>query len=148
MGFDTQDILRQGEFTEGDVLPLAILTPENGTFISTTSTSFTTERSFLDLPVVFDQLAPSPSRLRFSLTVTAVPGSGETQDVRIFNLDDAEEVVRVESLTAPVRVSSGYTDYTPTTTSSPARLRYQHRTNPGSNSSRVDHFSLAVGYQL
>lgn len=148
MPFDRHDLARQAGYEEGDVLTLMAWTPNQAISASTTSTTFvqvnTMHRQFFR----WDNHLPSGATGVVKLSARIVPGTDETYTVRIFNQTDTESTGAIVSGSAAANVTSDWVEYTPPTTDSLIEFKFQHKTDPGNNSSIVTPTLFTLGVQL
>jgi len=148
MGFDTQDLLKQAKYTEGDVLPLATFTPPSGRRATITSSTFTVSFDLGDFRIPFGLYVPDVDDLKVAAFAQINPGDGEEMDIRYRNTTSNQTVVEVTNITELTRVNTGFVDYNPENPQVADTVRYQHRTNPGTNTSQSNAPALVLGVEL
>lgn len=142
------ETLREIGYEKGDVVPITSFTTTDSRNSSTTSTTFASSNGSGESVIRFDSLGPV-SQLRFGLSVRFQPGSGETMTGRFLNFDDSEEIVSVTGSSGSTSQEwSGWTTYTPTTSSSPVLVFYEHKVDTGTNSSTSRSPALWVGIEI
>lgn len=130
----------------GDVLPIACFTQGAATSATTTSTTYTDETEVFTSRVPFGEIVPDGAQLAVNLSGTAFPGSGESYDIRVRNVDDGSTLV--EATDASGKLSTGFVNYSNFTGGVPKTVRIQHRTNPGSNSSELLFPTIWIGLRF
>jgi hypothetical protein len=115
------------------VIPVATLTSYSR------ADSFTTDTFAADAD--YGQLS-----VRMLLEIS--PGTDESVDVRWRNLSDSETPVNVSDIILTTQLSTGWVEYSPTTTDDRVRLEVERRTSPASNSSSIREVATQVGIQL
>lgn len=148
MGFDTHDLLRQAGYETGDTTVLERMGADDAAAPSTTSTTFVSIPGLLRGFVQWDELVSSDVQAQVSIKARLQPGTDETLTARVRNLTDGETVGNTLETNSNANLSTGFVDYTPTTTANPIRLEAQHKTVDGVNSSTTVDLSLEIGVQL
>jgi hypothetical protein len=148
MGFDRADLLRQADVVEGAILPLVAFSSGQGTMSSTTSTTYQNAQSALRIKLTYDTIRPDNTTLVFNLTGQFNAGSGEDYDVRVRNTGESSTVAEVTDPDNPGRAESGYVEFEPADTATTQDYIFQHRTDPGTNSSTTFDPVLIVGIEL
>jgi hypothetical protein len=148
MGFDRTDLLQQAGYSEGDVVPVVSLGAEQADGQDTTSTTFTVLGNLTDTHITWDAVIPPDAQGVVRHIGLGNPGTDETLDTRVSNVTDSEGTATVTGITSTETFDSGWTEYTPTTTSAPIRVMTGARTNPGANSSSILRQTVLVGVQL
>lgn len=136
---------------ESSAEPLAIIPSYEDRSIDFTKTSYdsagvpNTFQVSLDWDETFgDNVTPM---VKYTCFVN--PGTDETVDTRLQNDTDDETVAEITGLTGGASPrSSGWVEYTPTTTSSPIDIKGDHKTSPGSDTSFVDAKTLHLGLKV
>ena len=148
MPFDRTDLLRQAGYESGDIVPIATISPNAARAASTTSTSFTEALDLFRWRVQWNLLTPAGLQTVANFTLRVEPGTDETYSARAFNLTDKETVAALTDQTQPNNTATGWTDYTPTRTDSSIAIDFQHKTEPGTNSSQAREPYLQIGVRL
>jgi hypothetical protein len=148
MGFDRADLLSQAQFSEGDILPVFSQNANASLSVSTTSTSYTDLTQLLniryDLNDLFDDDAAVYGRAGGSL----IPGTGETQDFRVQNIDAGVTLAEIEGVASLTKFTTGWQRFDHTQFTGVNTIRAQTRTSPGTDSSTVSVPTLFVGVEL
>jgi hypothetical protein len=143
------DLLSDAGYSEGDVLPIFTHTMnDSDAFYTFTDTSYTTYNRIMSLIFQPSELHPNLEELRYSFSALLDPATGDTTSVRVWNWTDSESVVSTSTDTQDDFVTTGWTEYTPTTTDSPIAFVGQAKTSDGTESDSVTGFSFRVGVQL
>lgn len=132
LDIDGSDLVQNGDF-----LPLYSHNPQSSTSQSFTSTSYTNSNPLSNTVLRWDNLFPTGVNAGVFGQILVVPGTGETISVRLRNTTDSETVNEVTGISSRQVVSSGPTDYAPNTTGSELQIRWEWKTDTGSNSTQV-----------
>lgn len=145
---DAMALLNAAGFSSGDVVAVWSVNAVSSQSASTTNTTYENDNAILQARFQWDDYIPDGAQGVVKMEGTFAAGTGEDYDVQLRNDTDIEEMVSITSPDNPGAVSSGWTEYTPSTTDSPLDIRFRHRTNPGSNSSQVFYPHFSVGVEL
>jgi hypothetical protein len=148
MPFDRPDILQQAGFETEDIITLSTISPSRVRLGETSSASFTPEPGLFRYRVQWDELIPAGAQPAVNLTLRHNVGAGETYAARVQNNNDTTTAVTVGPKTQSGSSSSGWVDYSPATTASPIQLTFEHKTDPGDNTSSAEDPYFRVGARL
>lgn len=148
MTFDTNDILRQTGYSEGDVLPLSTITPATNAATSTTGDTY--EDTFSSLQQghdwrPFTEGAGTPLKVRASAQVTT---NDDEIFIRVRDVDSGDTIVSPFSTTASFSAiaSDGWEDYTPV--SDTMRILGQIRNTDNASTVETRNITLYIGVEL
>jgi len=147
MGFDTTDLLRQGEYSDGDILQLGII---GGYAISasTTSTTFTTRATLFTVLVKLDNIVPPDLQAQAAVVTQIDSDSNETGTLQIYNNAQNIVVAEVAATGSFTRLSSGYSAYSPTDTSQTDIYKARLKTTDSTDGSTFVSPTLHIGVKL
>jgi hypothetical protein len=117
------------------------------TRVSTTSNSYVSEVSVFRFRTVWNKVFWD-SQSVVKLTVRKTVGAGEEHSTRAFNQTDNEGVVSTGGKTSTGAYDTGWVDYAPATTQDIISIDFQHKTEPGSNSSTSEEPVLLFGTRI
>lgn len=143
---DDLDIAGNDLIASGEVLPIASYSPPASRSSGVSNSSFSTDFDLGLFFVDWDSLPAGQKAVGISMGLAA--GTDETVTARFFNDTDSEELTSVASAqTSQTPVWSGWEEYTPTTTSG-IRVRFEHKTEPGTNSGTSTAPTLQIGMKV
>jgi hypothetical protein len=122
--------------------------PNSQRTFSTTSTTYVDSGDVFFVDTRWDRFAPTGAQTAVFGEFRVSPGSGESVSVRLRNAGDGETIFETTGLSGSDQSRFPLENYTPTTTGGRIFLRYQIKTDPGSNSSSLFQPKAHAGVQL
>jgi len=148
MGFDTHDLLRQAGYSEGDYIWAVAHNRDSINSTTTTNTTYTSTAAYYTGRINWAETLGANRQTQVAGSVFTAPGTDETLDVRVRNLDDNETVLERTGITSSGWIELAPTDYTPASTGSDRTFRWQIKTDPGTNSSSITGMNIKYGVKL
>jgi hypothetical protein len=137
------DSLKDAGYSDGDIVPAVTFSSITVKQISVTSTSFQSGYNLIRGPIDFSKIGPTDN-LYVSLGVTFEPGSGETITGRVYNFTSNEEII---STSGAGPTQTDWVQYNAPSNGA-KNIAYEHKTEPGSNSSNSQEARLFIGVQI
>jgi len=147
MGFDTQDLLRQAEYTDGDDTWGTTTQTHFQAFITTSSSYSVVNTADFNPIIRWDDIAPGSTQGRVVMWARVDPKTDQI-DVKLRNQDDQEDVIEQTGITSSGPRTLGPQDYTPASTTEALRYNIQIRNGDGSTSVSLKVAGVAFGVQL
>jgi len=146
MGFDTQDLLRQAGYGEGDSVHSIDL--NTGVTGSTSSNTYSVYRRIeMKANLNFAQLFVPGSTLEAVLYCSVQP-SGDEIDVRLQNTSANETILEQTGFTTSQNVTIGPTEYTPTSPDQFTLIEPQFRNNDNTTTVDINRMSYYIATKL
>jgi hypothetical protein len=141
---DDIDIGSADLVSSGNFLGVGPSLPHYGQELSTTNTNWTSDETFHQYRVIWDNWAPSDAQTAVSYVYRTLTSVG---DIRLRNVTDSENVFKDLDVSSGT-INSNVINYTPTTTSSSILLRLEIQTNDGGTSTAIREADARLGVQL
>jgi len=140
--------LNDAGFSEGDILPVSTIATVDNRQKTVSSASFQRDPSLFSVFTLLKRFGPIDN-LYFSIFLRLEPGSGETVTGRIQNVTDGETVVTVSGDQGSItNEHTPWKKYRPTTVNDSILIRYEHKTEPATNSSNSQDVAVSIGVEL
>lgn len=149
LSIDDLDIGGEDFVASGQFFPIAVFGPNENNGNTTTSTTYAEASTIFDIRTVWGEIFESEWNTEIHYSVRMEPGTDETMATRLQNVTDGETVAEITGVTGGASDETvGPTSYTPTTTGSVIRIRLEHKTDTGTNTSRSRNAMMVVGIRV